>query len=81
MNAITISNDLERAGLEKKAADAIASKIVDFKDESSATKADLIEVKAELKNDITRVETKLNIGLGLIVGIFIAILAIFIKGS
>ncbi len=62
-NAIAISRNLVVAGLDKKAADAIAEAVVVHADETHATKADIAELRAETKADIAelRAETKADI--------------------
>ena len=61
-NAFAISRHLVEKGVDKPTADAVAEEIVTHSDESHASKSDII-----------RVETKINIVIGLLVGVFIAI--------
>ena len=61
-NAFAISRRLVEKGVDKPTADAVVEEIGTHSDENHASKA-----------DITRVETKLNVVIGLLVGVFIAI--------
>lgn len=59
-HAIKLSRSLRDAGLDHKQAEIIAESIAEAVEEGAATKADLIGLKAELKADIARLETKMN---------------------
>ena len=66
-NAIAISRNLADAGLDKKAADAIAEAVVTHSDENLATKA-----------DIARIETAVKLNMGLTIGLYIGIALLFV---
>ena len=48
-NAFELSRTLVSAGVERKAADAIAEVVVTHFDENAATKSDIAELKGELR--------------------------------
>ena len=82
-NAIAIARNLAAAGVEQKAADAIAEAVVTHSDESFATKTDV----ANVRNDIVRLEGKIEalaiqikISIGLSVGLYVALFA-FLLGK
>lgn len=57
-NSIAVSRNLVATGLELKAANAIAEKVVTHADETLATKTDLAKLEGEIKLLATRMNTK-----------------------
>ena len=55
-NAFEFSRTLVSAGVERKAADAIAEVVVTHFDENAATKSDIAELKAATKSDIAELK-------------------------
>ena len=80
-NAFELSRTLVSAGVERKAADAIAEVVVTHFDENAATKSDIAELKGELR--AVRVELKGEIRLlaerfNILLGMQAALLILFI---
>lgn len=59
---LDLTNAFEAAGIERKAAEHLAAEIFDAIRENVATKADLAELRAELKSDIATVRTEIAAG-------------------
>ena len=57
---LDLTNAFEAAGIERKAAEHLAAEIFDAIRENVATKADLSELRAELKGDIAAVRAELH---------------------
>lgn len=55
-----LANAIEAAGIERKAAETIAGMIFDAIRENVATKADLAELRAELRETELRLEAKID---------------------
>ena len=79
-NAIAISRNLAAAGVEPKAADAIAEAVVTHSDESFATKADIArlegEIKAlrsEIKGEIKTLTNKVTLLTNLVMGLYVGL--------
>ena len=91
-NSVTISHRLEKDGVPKQQADSFAEIIVDFGNETFATKADLAEAKGELKADIAglekefvRLEGKIDTQAGdirllktMMVGLYVGLVLLFV---
>jgi len=73
-NAIAISRGLVGAGIEQKAADAIAEAVVTHSDEHLATKADI----AELKGEIKALAAQVKLLTGLVAGLYIGLALFFV---
>ena len=58
---LDLTNAFEAAGIERKAAEHLAAEIFDAIRENVATKADLAELRAELKGDIAAVSAKVDL--------------------
>ena len=58
-DTLKASDDLKAAGIEAKQAEAIVHTMAGAFDDAVATKADLVEVKSELKQDIAAVRSEL----------------------
>jgi hypothetical protein len=55
---LSLATAFEAAGIERKAAEHVAGEILDAIRENVATKADLAELRAELKGDIAAGKTE-----------------------
>ena len=73
-NAIAISRGLVGAGLEQKAADAIAEAVVTHSDEHLSTKADI----ARLEGKIEALAMQVKLLTGLVAGLYIGLAVIFV---
>lgn len=73
-NAFAISRRLVEKGVEKRTADAVAEEIVTHSDESLATKADI----AELKGEIKALANQVKILTGLVAGLYIGLAVLFV---
>jgi hypothetical protein len=60
IDRLDLTNAIEAAGIERKAAENIAGMIFDAIRENVATKADLSELRAELKADIAATRADLH---------------------
>jgi hypothetical protein len=58
---LDLTNAFEAAGIERKAAEHLAAEIFDAIRENVATKADLAELRAELKADIDRLDHRITV--------------------
>lgn len=76
-NAFAISRRLVDKGLEKAAADAVAEEIVAYSDEHLATKADIAELKGEMKALAAEMRVQLKLLMGLVGGLYIGIALLF----
>lgn len=56
---LSLTNALEAAGIERKAAERVASEIFDAINENVATKTDLAELRAAFRADIADLRTEL----------------------
>ena len=74
-NAIALARNLEHAGLDKPAADAIAEAVVTHSDEHLATKADIAEVKGEIK----ALAAQVRLLLGLVAGLYVGFAVLFVS--
>ena len=74
-NAIAISRTLVSAGVERKAADAIAEVVVTHSDENHSTKADIAEVKGEIRLVAEQGKERSKLIMGLQVGLIIFLVA------
>lgn len=72
-HSLAISRDLEAAGIEKKHAEAIAGAVVTHSDESFATKADIAELKGEIKALSSEMRGQMNLLMGLVCGLYIGL--------
>ena len=77
-NAIAISRGLVGAGLEQKAADAIAEAVVTHSDERFATKADIARLEGELKGEIRAVAAQVKLLTGLVAGLYLGLAMLFV---
>jgi hypothetical protein len=59
MNTLKIAKDLQNAGLDAKAAEAISLSIHDSIESKACTKEDLLRTEIALKEDIHNLETRL----------------------
>ena len=75
-NAIAISRNLAAAGVEPKAADAIAEAVVTHSDESFATKADIARLEGEIKalrSEIKGLANRITLLSNLVIGLYVGL--------
>lgn len=73
-----IARGLVAAGIDQKAADAIAEAVVTHSSENLATKADVAGLESATKADIARLEDLVKANLFLIVALYLSIIAFFV---
>ena len=59
-NSIAISRELLAAGVEEKTASAVAEAIVKHSDDRNATKVEILELEANLKDEINAMRNQLS---------------------
>ena len=81
-NAIALARNLEHAGLDKPAADAIAEAVVTHSDEHLATKADIARLGGKidgLERDIKAMADKINLLANLVFGLYVGLAVLFVS--
>ena len=81
-NAIALARNLEHAGLDKPAADAIAEAVVTHSDEHLATKADIASLMpgtAEIKGEIKVIAAQINLLIVLVAGLYVGFAVVFVS--
>ena len=68
-NAFAISRRLAEKGVDKQIADAVAEEIVTHSDENLATKADIAQLKGEIKTLGAQIKWLTTLVMGLYVGL------------
>ena len=77
-NAIAISRGLVDAGIDPKAADAIAEAVVTHSDDSHATKSDIAELRGNMNAQFAEVKAQIKLIMALGCGLFIGIAVIIV---
>ena len=81
-NAIALARNLEHAGLDKPAADAIAEAVVTHSDEHLAAKADIARLGGKIDGlglDIKAMADKIKLLANLVFGLYVGLAVLFVS--
>ncbi len=73
IDTLATARSLEDAGMDTRQAEAVAGAMRDAVTEGSATKADLAELKAEIRADLAALTWRILGGVGLLLAVFTAL--------